>query len=135
MDIKNQNLTFHEARRPWDQWGIRETLGAVNPAWRNCTPSDIDSVIELNGHFLFIEDKPESQRFEIGLMDGQMRMYHNLLALSEKVSVWVLIGSRDNPVAVYSVKRGEIKHINGKDELMHLIKQWAQHVDNKSKGF
>lgn len=74
MDIRSETLTFAEARRPWDKWGIRQTLAAIDPRWRNCTPSDIDSVIELNGYFLFIEDKPESDKFSINILDGQMRM-------------------------------------------------------------
>lgn len=134
MDIKSKTLTFHEARRPWDQWGIRETLGSVNPSWRNCTPSDIDSVIELNGYFLFIEDKPLESRDELPV--GQMRMYQNLLDLSEKVSVWILVGSRDNPEALYSVRRGEWLELNGDVSLlMKVIKEWAEFVNKQSKGF
>lgn len=135
MDIKNQNLTFAQARRPWDRWGIREILGAVNPKWTNCTPSDIDSVIELNGYFLFIEDKPWDDRYSINIYDGQMRMYQNLLNLNERVSVWILLGERDNPTAVYSLRRDEMIYLSDKTELMKLIASWAVYVDKKSKAF
>lgn len=135
MDIRNQSLTFAEARRPWDQWGIRETLAAVNPKWSKCTPSDIDSVIELNGYFLFIEDKPWDERFNINIYDGQMRMYQNLLNLNEKVSVWILLGERDNPQAVYSVRRDEIVYLADPGDVLKQIGKWAEYVNKKSKGF
>ncbi len=134
MDIQNKNLTFHEARRPWDQWGIRETLGSINPKWSNCTPSDIDSVIELNGYFLFIEDKPIGQ-YITGVPDGQMRMYQNLLALSDKVSVWFIYGGRDDPQFIYSVRRNEAQEINHPQEIMERISQWGEFVNSKLKGF
>lgn len=135
MDIQNKNLTFADARRPWDAWGIRETLASVNPKWSKCTPSDIDSVIELNGYFLFIEDKPWDERFSINIYDGQMRMYQNLLNLNERVSVWILLGERDNPRAVYSVRRDEMHYLADESDLMELIHNWAKYVDKKSKGF
>lgn len=135
MDIKSKTLTFHEARRPWDEWGIRKIFGSINPKWGNCTPSDIDSVIELNGYFLFIEDKPWDERYSINIYDGQMRMYQNLVALSDKVSVWILLGERDNPQAVYSIRRDEINYITDKSQLMEMISNWAKYVDKKSKGF
>jgi hypothetical protein len=134
VDIQNKNLTFHEARRPWDQWGIRETLGSINARWSNCTPSDIDSVIELNGYFLFIEDKPLSQLHN-GVPDGQMRMYQNLIALSEKVTVWFLFGDKNNPEFLYSVRRGEAMPLRDSKEIMEMISQWGEFVNNKSKGY
>jgi hypothetical protein len=134
VDIQNKNLTFHEARRPWDQWGIRETLGSINARWRNCTPSDIDSVIELNGYFLFIEDKPLDQ-YITGVPDGQMRMYQNLLALSDKVTVWFIYGGRDDPQFIYSVRRNEAQEINDPKDIMERISQWGEFVNSKLKGF
>jgi hypothetical protein len=134
MDIQNKNLTFHEARRPWDEWGIRETLGSINPRWSNCTPSDIDSVIELNGYFLFIEDKPIGQ-YVTGVPDGQMRMYQNLLALSDKVTVWFIYGGRDDPQFIYSVRRNEAQEINDPKDIMERIGQWGEFVNSKLKGF
>lgn len=131
MDIKNKNLTFAEARRPWDEWGIREALSEANYKWRNCTPSDIDSVIELNGYFLFIEDKPQSDKFSPYILDGQMRMYQNLLNLSPKVSVWILIGDRDTPTLLHSVRTGAQVQLLDPTHLMVYIKEWAKWVNDQ----
>lgn len=131
MDIKNKSLTFAEARRPWDEWGIRQALGEANHKWRNCTPSDIDSVIELNGYFLFIEDKPESERYSPHILDGQMRMYQNLLNLSPKVNVWILIGERDNPKYLHSVRTGASVELLDPSHLITYIKNWAKWVDKQ----
>ncbi len=132
MDIKSKTLTFHEARRPWDEWGIRETLGSVNPSWRNCTPSDIDSVIELNGYFLFIEDKPGSVLDD--LPAGQLRMYKNLISLSDKISVWFIYGSKDNPEWLYSVRSNNFEAVEHPDQIMKRIGEWAEFVNHKLKG-
>lgn len=75
-------------------------------------------------------------RYDLAILDGQMRMYQNLLALSEKVTVWVLLGSRDNPEALYSVKRGEFLELDGNPQLlMARIQQWAEFVNKQLKGF
>jgi hypothetical protein len=91
-------------------------------------------VIELNGYFLFIEDKPLDQ-YVTGVPDGQMRMYENLLALSDKVTVWFIYGGRDDPQFIYSVRRNEAQEINDPKDIMERISQWGEFVNSKLKGF
>lgn len=51
---------------------------------RNIRPTDIDAMVEINGHFLFIEQKSAG----VALENGQRRA---LLALSEQPNTTVLI--------------------------------------------
>lgn len=143
-DIKSLTLTFAECRRPWESWGIRQTLGSVNPAWGNCSPADIDGVLELSGNVLFIEDKDfgtenpteTASAFRDHILAGQRRTFDTLCRPSNQV-VLVVDGPRDRPRSAIWWRTKEIVVFHGEDrerqtQLIEQIGRWARHVAHRS---
>ena len=142
-DIRNVSLTFAECRRPWVRWGLPQHLGNVSSEWGKCSPSDIDGVLEINKHVLFIEDKDfgtedqlaTKQDFVNQISRGQALLF-NTLCIADNQSVLVIDGPRDRPRSAVSWRTGTVESFTGTDaerqrQLVAFIVLWAEHVLSK----
>lgn len=111
--------------------------------WGTCSPSDIDGVLELNQHVLFIEDKDfgtehqlaTKQDFVTQLPRGQALLF-NTLCIAGNQSVLVIDGPRDRPRSALSWRTGTVESFAGTDaerqkQLVAFIVLWAEHVLSK----
>lgn len=118
-----------DIRWDWDALGVSSVLP------RACSPSDIDGVIELDGYFLFIENKPEVGDLPL----GQEILYRRLAGLPN-CSVIVLYGAKNDPlgyrhVRPYGRPQAEPITFDGislegrRRAVVHLVRMWARHVE------
>ncbi len=99
-------------------WGI---LDGCFP--RNIKPSDIDGVIEINGHVLFLEWKPKDKP----LSNGQRRMFLTMTRDAPKQQVFIVYGDKDVPFEIELIQHGERKFRQPCDLglLRWLCAQWG----------
>lgn len=90
-------MTIHDRDKyrdaAWD-WGILD--GCFGKG--KIRPSDIDGVVERNGHFLFIEAKPPSKE----LSTGQSILFERLAAKPD-ITVLILWGEKEKPEEMWVV--------------------------------
>lgn len=88
------------------------------------SPSDLDSVLERNGHFLIHEYKPKGA----GIGMGQRIMLKNLVRGPRTIDVWVVWGD-ETSVEVGSMDRnGEIPFVDKMktEKLAQKTVQWLE---------
>lgn len=125
-DIRNRELKFADIRFDWDFHGYTKVFEG------NTTFSDIDAVINNNGHFLFIEhkrmkptDKPPT------LPPGQRGVYTELASLP-KFTAWLVAGDMQLsiPYWVENLETGAIVDLrqyeprNARAALTDLLASW-----------
>lgn len=108
---------------------LRDRLSFAHAAWDwSCFDecfsgavrmSDIDGVVEANGHVLFVEAKPA---YEPGLSVGQLRLFRTLSELP-RVTVLVLFGTDGAPERWYRFHGEGMRHTTI-DEVRRFIAAW-----------
>lgn len=98
---------------------------------RNIRPTDIDGMVEINGHFLFLEEKSAGAPIESG-----QRMA--LKSLSRNPNTTVLVfrpaGKRDLEAMV--IKDGSTDGFRpcSRTQFLHWIERWATHADSDQRS-
>ena len=94
-----------------------------------CGASDIDGVVERNGHFIFLEGKRPGERLSV----GQLIMLKQLSGLSDRVTVLVVTGNRDSgEVHSYQqVKPSGLQEPKSGTEFNRAIKRWWSRVNKR----
>ena len=99
----------------------------------NISMTDIDATVEVNGHFLFMEMKPDNGDLSI----GQALYFVRLTALSDKITALILYGDAETMEisAIQRVRRG---FISTKEEaslpgVKAIIKNWVKSTKNPIK--
>lgn len=92
---------------------------------RNIGPTDIDGMVEINGHFLFIEQKGEG----VSLTTGQLRAFR-ALARKENITVLFLRPRCDGwDVLIYDAAEPTGWLPQTHDWLKNWLQCWAQMAD------
>lgn len=97
---------------------------------RAIRPTDIDGVVEINGSFLFLEEKGPG----VPLQFGQMLMFRRL---SERPGVTVVIfrplteGTYEDGLEIYVLPRPGAWQTVTVDEFKARIKAWADKADSR----
>lgn len=121
------------------RWNCHEKRQCYNdtlPSWdylmeafpRGIIPTDVDGMVEINGSFLFIEQK----RAGAFIPEGQRMALLRLAALSDNVTVLIIREIADSAdMEVARLKRSGAKWWERmtRDELMVWMKSWATAVD------
>lgn len=117
------------------QAAVRRRTERFNPCFpRGITLGDIDSFVEINHHFLFIEWKSDDQR----LLAGQaMALYR--LSRQPKTSVWIIWTSADGFVTHGQRLGTHGRRVSTTEEsVRQRITEWAEladaHVQEKRMG-
>jgi len=111
----------------WD-WAIFE--GCFPP---RVSPSDIDGVIERNGHFLIIETKSADLD---GIPRGQQITYE-AFQRTGAVTILIMFGDRNAPSrAVAMLPSGEVRQYPTTDlaEMREVMTRWYQWADQKGRA-
>lgn len=99
---------------------------------RNIEPTDIDGMVEINGHFLFLEEKGEKVGFT---REGQRRA---LLELSRQPQTTVLIfrpgGTRGWQVLKLENGQGTGFRDCSRSQLLHWIQRWARDANTAGRN-
>ena len=80
-------------------------------------PSDIDGVVERNGHFLFLEAKPQGKELGTG-----QRILFERLAAKPDITVLVLWGEKEQPEEMWIV--GFDKQPCTLEDVRHYCRRW-----------
>lgn len=100
---------------------------------RGIMPTDVDGMAEVNGHFLFIEQKREGA----SVPRGQMRALKNLSLLSVKITVLLLKEAEDGSGAlkVSAIKFGVQRPWEpmSKEQLREKVRAWAVRADSADR--
>lgn len=104
-------------------WGI---LDGCFP--RDIKPSDIDGVVEINGHLLFLEwKKPPAS-----LTTGQRRMFERQTLRARRQQVLVIYGELGKPARLELIQHGKTRFNQPCDMefLRWHCEHWAQYADS-----
>ena len=98
-------------------WG--EILAGANLP-RGIRPSDIDGVLEVNGHFLFMEKKGPLESEAM----GQRLMLEALARNPKSIKVIRVVRGSDGVEAIYDYRTGEYTEIDPAD-FIRRVEEWA----------
>jgi len=124
---------MRDLRWKCEEKGCFRNLCPMLGAFDDCFPgkigmSDVDGVVEISGHFLFLEWKAEGG----SVSTGQRIMYERLTALSDKMTVIVVNGHprtmEIKQVQVYRAGKGGPFEACSFDELKMRMKCWVARV-------
>ena len=103
----------------------------------NIKISDVDGVVERNGHFLFMEVKQNTKNIRL----GQRILYERLTDNTDHISVLLLYAqnvSSDMDIQEYAVFRnGEMTQDwtpTNTEQMKGYVSAWFQRVSNQSKN-
>lgn len=125
MTLRHQCDTQGCYKEKLPDWGI---LDGCFP--RGIRPSDVDGIVEINGHFLMLEWKPLNGF----LTRGQLLMFQNITAGSPKGQVLVIYGDKSEPAEIEIYQRGRWQ-FRQKCDLAFLrwfCQQWGIFATNRS---
>lgn len=97
---------------------------------RKIRPTDVDGVVEINGHFLFLEEKGPG----VMLQFGQMLMFRRL---AERPNVTVVVfrpktaGTYDDGLDIYVMPRPATWQSVTSEQFKARLKAWADKADAK----
>jgi len=91
-------------------------------------PSDLDSVLERNGHFLVMETKPSGASLNM----GQRIMLKNLVRGPKSIDVWVVWGDEKTVEVGAMDRQGEIPFVD-KMKTERLAEKAVQWLDRATK--
>lgn len=118
MTIKhdcNKNGCYKEAHLP--DWGFLDDHlpGRVRV-------SDIDGVVELSGHVLFLEWKQHTEKLTVG-----QRILFERLSSKPQQSVLVIYGEKGNPSRAQIFSGGKVVYDHAVDEetVQHIVSKWS----------
>jgi hypothetical protein len=127
-DIRDRTLPLASIRFDWTFWGYDQVFDGRK------TFSDIDAVVNNNGHFLFIEHKRmKSWDRPPTLPPGQLQVYTSL-AQNPNMSAWLVAGDMELsiPFWVENLQTGSTvdlrKHepIEARKVLKDLLQNWYE---------
>lgn len=91
---------------------------------RNIRPTDIDGMVEINNHFLFLEEKSAGKHIE----EGQRRALQNLAARQDVTVILFRPGAKsDLEVLMFPEPNGW--EPRSRDEFKTWLRDWAASVD------
>jgi hypothetical protein len=129
-DIRNRDLTLADCRFDWTFHGYDSSFPGT------ATFSDIDGIVHINGHFLFIElksmkiDDPIPQ-----LSKGQRAVYEALGDLGPTTCLFIAGDMQksvpyyvEDLVETFSWDLRSLGELGARDALRDIIKRWSDRV-------
>lgn len=118
FDCRERGKCYNETLPNWD-----ELIDGVFP--RGIVPTDVDAMVEINDHILFIEQKGPS----VPLQEGQ-RLAFRRLANRERITVLFIRGAEPNLEAmVYDDQPMQGWKSCTVSQLRQWLIRWASHAD------
>lgn len=117
----SMNGCYHESLPDWE-----DICTEVFP--RGIYPTDIDGMVEINGHLLFLEQKGPG----VGLDTGQRLAMRHLANLSPKVTVVFMRPGKaaDLEVLIYHTEhRADGFQPMSRPDFLELLRRWARHAN------
>jgi hypothetical protein len=97
---------------------------------RNIRPTDIDGMVEINGNFLFLEEKSAKKSLDAG-----QRIALKELSRNPNTTVLVFRPGRAADMEVMVLKDGQTEGFQdcSKSQFLHWIQRWARNADSTER--
>jgi hypothetical protein len=129
-DIRNRSLTLADCRFDWVFHGYDEAFQGY------ATFSDIDGIVHLNGHFLFVEHKYCDRDSAPPIMSQGQKSVYEALSNVNKTTCLLIAGDtkKSIPYFIEDLKTGmkldlsKSSDIDARATLKMILADWANHA-------